>query len=62
MTFKEDASRIRRENSAEIMNVLRKLVLNLVKADTTRNASMKRKLKMAAYDDEFRAQLLCGAI
>lgn len=62
MTFKEDASRIRRGNAAEAMNVLRKLALNLVKADTTRNASMKRKLKMAAYDDDFRAQLLCGAI
>jgi predicted transposase YbfD/YdcC len=60
MTFKEDASRIRRGNAAEVMNALRKVALNIVKNDKTRKASMKRKLKMAALDDDFRAQLLLG--
>ena len=60
MTFKEDASRIRRGNAAEVMNALKKVALNIVKSDTTRNASMKRKLKMAALDDDFRAELLLG--
>ena len=60
MTFKEDASRIRRGNAAEVMNALSKVALNIVKSDTTRNASMKRKLKMAALDDDFRAELLLG--
>ncbi|MDP8034604.1 ISAs1 family transposase [Pasteurella atlantica] len=58
MTFHEDNSRIRRGNAAEVMNAFRKLALNIVKTDTTRKASMKRKLKMAALDDNFRAQLL----
>lgn len=60
MTFKEDASRIRRGNGAEVMNAFRKVALNIVKNDTTRTASMKRKLKMAALDDSFRAELLLG--
>lgn len=60
MTFKEDSSRIRRGNAAEVMNALRKVALNVVKNDTTRKASMKRKLKMAALDDNFRAELLLG--
>lgn len=60
MTFNEDSSRIRRGNAAEVMNALRKVALNIVKNDTRRQASMKRKLKMAALDDTFRAELLLG--
>ena len=60
MTFREDDSRIRRGNAAEVMNALRKLALNIVKTNTSRKASMKRKLKMAALDDDFRAELLIG--
>lgn len=60
MTFREDESRIRRGNAAEVMNAFRKLALNIVKTNTTRKASMKRKLKMAALDDDFRAELLIG--
>lgn len=58
MTFREDDSRIRRGNAAEVMNALRKVALNLAKLNDTRKASMKRKLKMAALDDDFRAELL----
>jgi len=61
MTFNEDNSRIRRGNAAEVMNAFRKMALNIVKQDTSRTASMKRKLKMAALEDEFRATLLLGA-
>lgn len=60
MTFKEDDSRIRRGNAAEVMNAFRKLALNIVKNNTTRKASIKRKLKMAALEDNFRAELLLG--
>lgn len=41
---------------------MRKIALNhLLKQNTTREASMKRKRKMAALDDTFRAELLLGA-
>ncbi len=60
MTFREDESRIRRGNGAEVMNALRKLALNIVRQNTTRKASMKQKLKIAALDDDFRAELLLG--
>jgi len=49
---------MRRGNAAEVMNAFRKLALNIVKTNTSRKASMKRKLKMAVLDDEFRAELL----
>ena len=61
VTFREDESRIRRGHGAEVMNALRKISLNLLKQNSTRNASMKRKRKMAALDDQFRAELLLGA-
>jgi predicted transposase YbfD/YdcC len=60
MTFREDESRIRRGNGAEVMNALRKLALNVIKTNASRTASVKRKLKMAALDDNFRAELLLG--
>jgi len=61
VTFREDESRIRRGHGAEVMNALRKIALNLLQQNSTRNASMKRKRKMAALDDQFRAELLLGA-
>jgi len=60
MTFREDESRIRRGNGAEVMNAFRKLALNIVRNNNTRKASMKQKLKIASLDDDFRAELLLG--
>lgn len=61
VTFREDESRIRRGNGAEVMNALRKITLNLFKQNTTKQASMKQKRKLAALDDDFRAEILLGA-
>ena len=58
MTFREDESRIRMDNGPEIFNGLRKIALNMVKLDQTVKASMKRKLKMAALDDNYRKALI----
>lgn len=58
MTFREDESRKRKGNGALAFNVLRKIALNLFKQDETMKASMARKKKMAALDDEFRSVLI----
>ena len=50
--------RIRMDNGPEIFNALRKIALNMVKLDQTVKASMKRKLKMAALDDNYRKALI----
>jgi len=60
VTFSEDNSRIRRNNAPENMAAIRRFVMNLVKIDTTLQASMKRKRQIAGWDDEFRAKLLFG--
>ena len=60
VTFREDESRIRRGNGAEVMSMLRRLTLNLLKQNTTSTASMKRKRKIAALDDKLRSEIIAG--
>jgi predicted transposase YbfD/YdcC len=38
VTFDEDRSRVRNENSAENMSVLRAIALNLLKRDTSKSS------------------------
>lgn len=58
MTFNEDSSRIRTEASPENLAIMRHIALNIIKRDTTKKASVKRKLAMAALDDDFRSELI----
>lgn len=58
MTFREDESRIRRGHAAEVMSTLRRITLNLLKSDTTKKASLKRKRKIAALDEDFLSTLI----
>ncbi len=60
VTFREDESRIRRGNGAEVMSTLRRLTLNLLKSNTTSSASLKRKRKIAALDQQFLSELVKG--
>jgi predicted transposase YbfD/YdcC len=58
MTFREDESRIRAEASPENYAVARHITLNILKHDTTRKVSMKRKRFMAALEDDYRETLI----
>ena len=58
MTFREDESRIRTEASPENFAIMRHIALNLIKNDTSRKASMKRKRFMAALEDDFRETII----
>lgn len=58
VTFREDESRIRTEASAENFAVIRHIALNLIRSDTSRKASIKRKRFMAALEDNFRETLI----
>lgn len=60
VTFREDESRIRRGNGAEVMSTLRRLTLNLLKRNTTSKASLKRKRKIAAMDEKLLTELIQG--
>jgi len=58
--FREDASRIRERNAARNLGLLRKIALNLARADATVKASLKGKRKYAGWDDAFMATLIAG--
>ena len=60
VTFREDASRVRDRNAARNLALLRKVALNLARADTTLKASLKGKRKYAGWDDTFMATLIAG--
>lgn len=58
MTFREDESRIRRGTAAENFAMVRHMALNILKCDKSVETSIKSKMRMAAFDDEFRATLI----
>lgn len=60
VTMREDASTIRKDNAPENLSLLKKVVLNLLRMDTSgqRKASLRLKRKRAAWDHDLRAQLL----
>jgi predicted transposase YbfD/YdcC len=58
--FGEDASRVRERNAARNLAVLRRIALNLARADSSLKASLKGKRKYAGWDDTFMARLIVG--
>lgn len=62
VTFREDDSRIRAEDSAHNFAIIRHIAMNLIRSDTTVKASVKRKRMMAALTDDFRETLIRQAI
>lgn len=59
VTFKEDDSRIRKEDGAENVGIIRRFALNLSRLHPSK-ISMRRKLKRAARVDEFRTEIIFG--
>ena len=55
--FRDDDSRIRKNNGPQNMSLLRRLALNIIKRDTSKG-SLRQKRYRAALDDSFLLQLL----
>lgn len=60
VSFGEDASTVRKDNAPQNCSLLKKIVLNLLRLDTTdqTNCSLRMKRKRAAWDDDIRAKIL----
>lgn len=58
VTFREDESRIRKEASPEKYAIFRHIALNILRNNTSIEASIKRKKHMAALDDKVRTKLI----
>lgn len=57
VAFREDAIHTRNDNTAENLAILRRLALNLLRADTPK-ASIRVKIKQAAWDNEYLFSLI----
>ena len=53
VTFDEDRCRVRETRAAENLASLRRLALNLARAETDTKISMRRKRKRAAWDNAY---------
>ena len=58
MGFREDESRVRKENGAENLARLRHIALNLLKQDTTKKMGIKNKRLTAGWDMDYLQHLL----
>ena len=58
--FGEDRSRVREQTAARNLALLRRIALDLLRADTSLRASLKGKRKTAAWNDADMTQLLKG--
>ena len=58
VVWDEDGSRIRKKNAAENVALLRKIALNLLKADTTVEDTIRGKRLLAAFNEDTLAQFL----
>jgi predicted transposase YbfD/YdcC len=56
--FKEDYCRLRKGNGAENMNIIRKIALNKMMADTSEKSNIKGKRKRCGWDDNYAAKIL----
>lgn len=58
VSFREDASRIRKDNAPENMAMLRHFALNLLSRDKSSRSSMRAKRHKAAWDLAYLTRLL----
>ncbi len=58
VTFREDESRIRKDAAPENYAIFRHIALNIIRRDTSINASVKHKRHMTALNDDVRSTLI----
>jgi len=60
VSFGEDASTVRKDHAPQNLSLLKKIVLNLIRLDTTdqKKTSLRLKRKAAAWDDDFRVKIM----
>lgn len=58
VTFREDLSRVRKDNGAENLSVLRRSTLNILRSDKASKKSLKRRRLQASWDLDYLTKLL----
>ena len=58
VNFKEDMSRVRKNNAPQNFSIVRRIALNIIKLDDTPKLSQRVKRRKAAWNDGFLERLL----
>ena len=58
IAFREDESRVRQENAAENLAVLRHMALNLLKKEKTANGGIRAKRLQAGWNNDYLITIL----
>lgn len=58
MTFREDESRVRKDNSAENFNIVRQIALNILKLETSKKDSLVNKQFACLLNDNYLDKVL----
>lgn len=59
IAFREDESHIRKDHAPQNMALMRQLVLNLLKQETTAKVGIAAKRKMAGWDNLYLLKVVC---
>jgi hypothetical protein len=62
VTFKEDASRIRKGHGAENFSLLRRMAIGLLNQENSTQRSLKQKTKRAAMSPDYMLNVLMAAL
>jgi predicted transposase YbfD/YdcC len=60
VTFNEDRSRIRKEHAPENMASLRRIALNLVRREPSRQISLRQKRLLCSLDESYLLTVIAG--
>jgi predicted transposase YbfD/YdcC len=60
VTFKEDASRVRKDNGAENLSVIRHMAINIMRKDKSTKGSVKARRYKCALSPEYANKVLDG--
>ena len=60
--FREDDSRLRHRNAAANLAVIRKIAINLVKAEKSPKSSIKGRRKAAGWDNDYMQKIVGGGL
>ena len=60
MDFDEDACRVRIDHAPENFAILRQIAHNLIKQESSKNVSVRRKINKAGWDNDFLTRIVAG--
>ncbi len=62
VAFREDESRVRKDDGAENLSIVRRMAVNLLKQDKTEKGGIEAKRCRAGWDEDYMQTVLAGLL